>query len=158
MAAGRVRFGAINVPRFKYPLESRDSVLLVELRTLREIRDAIEIANREQIRSSLCSSAHDLRRNDLREMLLRQKFAKVTKDCRLNSEYVADVIIAERKRTVIEQNVRVDVGDVRCCVKRQRVGRTVQHRELNNIEFESTLCPLFRSNASSNLDSILDVK
>src|SRR5262245_38448789 len=52
VATARVRLRAINVPCLIDTLEPRDSVLLVELRTLREVGDAVEIFQLEEIRSA----------------------------------------------------------------------------------------------------------
>src|SRR4029077_10409022 len=59
--AGSVGFGSINVTGFKDPFESGHSVLLVELRTLGQICDAVKILDLKQIRSALGAGGHQLR-------------------------------------------------------------------------------------------------
>jgi hypothetical protein len=49
MPARRVRLCPVDVPSFKHPLQARDAVLFVELRTLRQIGNAIEILDLEEV-------------------------------------------------------------------------------------------------------------
>src|SRR5262249_28629458 len=72
VTAARVRLRAINVPCLIDPLEARDSMFLVELRTLRKISDAVEIFQFEEIRSAFGPGSHYLRGDDLHEAAARQ--------------------------------------------------------------------------------------
>jgi hypothetical protein len=66
MAAAGVRFGAIDVARFIHALEAGDAVLLVKLRTLRQVSDAVKIFQFKQIRAAFRAGGDDLRRDDFR--------------------------------------------------------------------------------------------
>jgi hypothetical protein len=55
MAACRMGLGSIDVTRFKNPFKTGDAVLFVELRALRQIRDAIKVLQLEEIGSTLGS-------------------------------------------------------------------------------------------------------
>src|SRR2546421_11938070 len=52
MPARGVWFSAINVACFKYALESRHAMFLVELRTLRQVGHTVKILHLEKIRSA----------------------------------------------------------------------------------------------------------
>ena len=67
MPARRVRLRAVDVTGLEDALEARNAVLLVELRALREIGNAIEVLDLEEIRSALGAAGDDLGRDDLRE-------------------------------------------------------------------------------------------
>src|SRR5215469_15247094 len=112
MPAAGVRLGAINVPRLEHALEGGDAMLFVELRTLREVGDAIEVVDREQIGPPFGAGGDDLRGLDLREMLQAQILTEVLEDERLDAEDVPDRIAPRRKRPVCEPRFLPDGGEL----------------------------------------------
>jgi hypothetical protein len=74
--AGGMRLGSINVTGFKDTFEPGHSVLLVELRTLRQVCDAVKILDLKQVRSALGAGGHQLRSDDLGEMALCEELSK----------------------------------------------------------------------------------
>jgi hypothetical protein len=70
-------------------------MLLVELGALRQICDAIEIVQFEQIRSAFCSRSYDLRSDDLGEAPTRKEFSKRFQDCRLYLKDLAYEVIPQ---------------------------------------------------------------
>src|SRR6516162_4964769 len=106
MAAGGVWLSAIDVARFVDALQPSHSVFLIELRTLCEIRYAIKILDLEKIAASLCPAGDDLRRHDFCKSPAVQCIAKRRKDCRLDTEDVADSFGAKRQRSELKQNIQ----------------------------------------------------
>ncbi len=70
MPRTRVGFRAIHVTRLEHAFERGDPVLFVELRALRQIRDTVEVVDREQVRAAFGAGRDDLRRDDLGEAVL----------------------------------------------------------------------------------------
>src|SRR5262249_32506189 len=60
VATARVRLRAVNVPCLIDSLEACDPMFLVELGTLREVSDAVEILQLEEVRSALGPGRHYL--------------------------------------------------------------------------------------------------
>ncbi|MPM82048.1 hypothetical protein SDC9_129106 [bioreactor metagenome] len=109
-------FRAKHRSRFKDALESRcHRHLLVELRALRKICLAVEVADLEHVRAALARGGDQLRRMDFQKVPLQQKFAHRLHETRLHLEKQAFLLAAQVEPAIVQP--RIDV-----CVFRQRQG------------------------------------
>src|SRR5262249_37851665 len=90
-----MRFRAIYVSCFIYPFQSADALLFVELRTLRQICDTVEIFHFEEIGASLGARRNQLRGEDLGESAPIQEFPEAGQQGRLDAKDIPHRRIAQ---------------------------------------------------------------
>src|SRR5947199_3704424 len=109
MARRRVRLGAIDVARLENAFQPEHAVLLVELRTLRQVCDAIEVADLEEVASYLRPSRNDFGGEDLGEPAPRQRCPERVNECGLDPEYRRPALGTEGERTVAKHDLLRDM-------------------------------------------------
>src|SRR5215468_9889288 len=118
VATARVRLRAVNVPCLIDPLETCAPMFLVELRALREVGDAVEIFQLEEIRSAFGPGRHYLRCDNLHEAPARQILPEIFQRRSLNPKYISDHVITNRQRTILQQSLLPHRFDLRRRVER----------------------------------------
>src|SRR5580658_3036275 len=108
MTARCMWFGSIHVARLVDPLQPSDSVFLVKLRALCQIRCPFKILDLEKITAAFRSSRHDLGRDNFGESPSVQSIAKRCQSCGLHTEDIADCAGAKRQRPVLDQGFQAD--------------------------------------------------
>src|SRR6185312_12502740 len=128
-----------------------------ELRTLREVRNAIEVVEREQIRSALRARGDDLGSLDLREMLQAQILSKIFEDERLDAEDVPDRVAARREWAVREPRLRTDGRELAAGVEGQGVACGIEEPQLFDVDLASGLRARLCANAADDRDYIVEL-
>src|SRR5262252_3273857 len=158
MATARMRLCAVNVPCLIDSLEARDSMFLVELRTLRKISHAVEIFQLEEIRSAFGPGSHYLRGYDLHEAAARQILPEVFQRRRLNTKHVSDRIVTNRQRAIFQQGLLPDRLNIGRRVEGEPGRRTTQHSDPDYIDFIARSRAMIGSDMPVNLHAIIKLE
>ena len=156
MPRTRVRFGTIHMAGLEHLLECGDAVLFVELRTLREIRDTIEVVDGEEVGTAFGAGRDDLRRNDLGESMLDQVFPEIAQQRALNAKHVADCFVARRERPVLEPRVNADARNVARCVERQLVRCRIQYADVRHVDLDAELRARIGAHRTDHFDRVVE--
>src|SRR5262249_6298161 len=150
VTAARVWFSAINVSGFVNPFECRDSVLLIKLRALRQIRNTVKIFQGKKVRSSLSAGCHDLRCDDFSKSLTCQILAKIFEQGGLNAKDIADGIAARGQRSILKQGFLSYRLNVRRRIEGKPIRSAVEHARADNIDFIA--CPRTAISSDTTVD------
>jgi hypothetical protein len=150
-----MRFGSVDVAGLEHSLEACDSMLFVELRALREVNDAIEVFDLEQIGSALSTPSDDLGSDDLREATLPKRVPKRFEGRCLDAKDRADSLATQRKWTVIEDNLLPHLNEIGAGRKRKRFIGFADDLQVEQVDFVAIRCAAVLPHATHETDRIV---